>query len=147
MSPRHSPQLPLLALSRAHSSLGAGEEALSAPGGWHSPGESQGKCHSPCQDLWDSESRYGGGRVCLDFQYLEFNWAGAWPPSSAASHRPRTPNVTTNNAIPFSPGLLHPVAAGAPLGTDVYGSDAQVLSRIGRIGSAWAFCFVFCFFL
>lgn len=80
MSPRHSPQLLLLALSQAHSSLGAREEALSASGGWHSPGESQGKHHSPCQDLWDSDSRYGGGRVCPDSQYLELNWTRACPP-------------------------------------------------------------------
>lgn len=54
---------------------GAGEEALSAAGGWHSLGESQGKHHSPRQVLWDSKIRYGGGQVCPDSRYLGLNWS------------------------------------------------------------------------
>lgn len=58
---------------------GAGVEALSARGGWHSPGECQEKHHSLCQGLWGRESKYGG-QVSPESQYLEPSWAHACSP-------------------------------------------------------------------
>lgn len=76
MSPRHSPQLPLLALSLAPSSLGAEEEALSASRGWHSRGVS-GEAPFPLPRPVGQRKQVRERRVCPDSQYLELNWARA----------------------------------------------------------------------
>lgn len=79
---------------------GAGVEALSARGGWHSPGECQEKHYSLCQGLWGGESRYRGAgepRVPV----LRAQLGPCMSPSSAAGRGPRTANLTPHNAIPL----------------------------------------------
>lgn len=142
-SRRHSPHLSLLAPSLAHPSPGAGVEALSAPGGWHSAGRLAQPRGGSEEALFPLPGPVGqgeqvwGGQVSPESQYLELSWAHACPPFQLLAMDPG--QLILPPTTPSLSKRQHPCGCWCSLGKDVYGSLTQVLSQQAQscFGQDW----------